>query len=100
MSTDLTVDTDLLRLSAEAVREAGARYGFNLMSAAGIEMSFNPASLGPSPHGAEVVRLAQRRVQDAVAAVRALSDSAGRYAGALDNAAVTFASTESMLGPR
>ena len=100
MSVDLSVDTDLLQRSADAAREAGALFHHNLMSSIGIEASFTPSSLGPTPLGAEVVRLVQRRVQEAVAAVTALADSADRFGVALDNAAVTFASTESMLGPR
>lgn len=100
MSVELTVDTDLLRRSAEAARGAGAVFQQNLMSSLGIEGTFTPSSLGPGPLGGEVVRLAQRRVQDAVAAVMALAACADRFGGALDNAAVTFASTESTLGPR
>jgi hypothetical protein len=100
MSTDLAVQTALIRQAADVLDDATTTFG-----AGGLASScalLHDGSLGPSAAAREVATAATRRVEQALEVARLLADHASETSGRLRAAAAAFEAAESsaMAPPR
>ncbi len=93
MSTDLAVDTALIRQAADLLDQASST--FVAGGQASICSRLSDGSLGPSAAAREVVSAASRRVEQALEAARLLADRASETSGRLRAAATAFEAAES-----
>jgi hypothetical protein len=93
MSTDLAVETALIRQAADMLDVASST--FVAGGQASICSRLNDGSLGPSAAAREVVSAASRRVEQALEAARLLADRASETSGRLRAAATAFEAAES-----
>ena len=93
MAADLTVETDLIRRSADVLDEASV--AFDPGCEPSWECPLTDGSLGTSAVAREVAGSAARRVLQACAAARSLSTLAAEAAGGLRITAAAFDAAES-----
>jgi hypothetical protein len=100
MSTDLAVQTALIRQAADVLEDASTTF-----AAGGLASScplLHDGSLGPSAAAREVAGAASRRVEQALEVARLLADHASQTSARLRAAAAAFEAAESsaMAPPR
>lgn len=100
MTTELQVDTAVIRQAAQVVDEAAAAFDGGAACAV-YRCPLNDSSLGSSALAREVAGAASRRVQHAIDATRLLARSASATAVNLRAVASAFEAAEaSGFGPR